>query len=643
MCGIGEYQDQTGQSSCNKCSIGEYQDQQGQSTCSVCPADSDSMSIGQFGCDCIAGHFSSSGYADSSESCVPCGSGEYQEHKTQTSCKSCAHGKYEVFEGQPTCSGLCPIGTTTEGTGSTNITDCRLCAYPYTTNTEGSPDCPAIWLNAKYSAYAIWFGLGFMFAYELLDSCYYDVVLTFRVLVFGELVVITSWFDFVSDLYFILNETFYNEYLFYAMVASLGISLFIFPRVLFQKKLYPTIYGEHIDKFFPGFWLISKNLIFITYARDRYITVRSQVVFTRPLREDIEKLSKDDLEMEVNKYGLEIDGEVIDRSMFVDKLDAFYDSDDWNPFHFEILRDLQALWQLLLYIVLVIFLHVLQLFNLISYVLLHFVMLLRIPLALALMVFFSSTKLIFLRKTWNKLMYFWTLDESKLRVREEGHSVDLALLHSVKQQEVVLEVSVQFILQLANAVLRGRLSTAYIVSAAAAAFDWLSCLYRYGWYSVHHTKIEDTTSMEVMKIEGSFTQLEIKAELHATAVQDTTRGSFVAGAWTATRTVYDWASKLDEVFTLDVAAYDERVAEETMKQMERVIDFLPKSSNGGLYTEDDIRVATTKVIDQFKNAKVSLDVDVEDSNSLGMDTRCREVEIGEIDIKESESKSWNFW
>ena len=96
--------------------------------------------------------------------------------------------------------------------------------------------------------------------------------------------------------------------------------------------------------------------------------------------------------------------------------------------------------------------------------------------------------------------------------------------------------------------------------------------------------------------------------------------------------VYDWASKLDEVFTLDVAAYDERVAEETMKQIERVIDFLPKSSNGGLYTEDDIRVATTKVIDQFKNAKVSLDADVESSNSLGMDTKCPEVESGEMYI-----------
>ena len=57
-------------------------------------------------------------------------------------------------------------------------------------------------------------------------------------------------------------------------------------------------------------------------------------------------------------------------------------------------------------------------------------------------------------------MYFWTLDESKLRVREEGHSVDLALLHSVKQQELVLEVLVQFILQLANAGIRGQLSTA---------------------------------------------------------------------------------------------------------------------------------------------------------------------------------------
>ena len=130
--------------------------------------------------------------------------------------------------------------------------------------------------------------MGLWFACELLYACYFDFALAFKVFTFGELIVSTSFFDFVSDLYFVLNETFYNTYLFYAMVASLGISLFIFPRVLIQKKLYPAMYGEHIDKFFPGFWLISKNLFFVSLTRDRYVTVSDQLMFTRPSREDLE-------------------------------------------------------------------------------------------------------------------------------------------------------------------------------------------------------------------------------------------------------------------------------------------------------------------------------------------------------------------
>jgi len=43
-------------------------------------------------------------------------------------------------------------------------------------------------------------------------------------------------------------------------------------------------------------------------------------------------------------------------------------------------------------------------------------------------------------------------------------------------------------------------------------------------------------------------------------------------------TIYDWGSKIDEALTGDVAAYDERVAQEATRRMELVIQKFSRKS-----------------------------------------------------------------
>ena len=120
--------------------------------------------------------------------------------------------KFEEKPGQPFCTGLCPVDTTTYTTGNINITDCIQCPYPFKTNHEGSDGYPGIQIDLEYSGYAIWIGLTVLFIYEVLYTCYYDLSLVLSVMTFGELIVATSFFDFTSYIYFILNEQFYNNY-----------------------------------------------------------------------------------------------------------------------------------------------------------------------------------------------------------------------------------------------------------------------------------------------------------------------------------------------------------------------------------------------------------------------------------------------
>ena len=512
----------------------------------------------------------------------------------------------DLFD-SPSCIS-CPFHTTTRSTGSTNYTDCEACPYPFKTNTEGSTGCPGVLLDVKYSSFVIWYGLGLLFLWELLDSCHYDISLAFKVLTFGELIVITSVFDFFSDIYYILNEQFYNIYLFGFMVASLGISLFIFPNVLYREKLFPAMWGGNIDKFYPGFKLISKKVFFLTY-RNGFVAVDQQVVFKRPSKEHLENLSGENLELKMQM--LKLSTEDIEETHYVDILDTYYDSQDWNPFFFTSFGKMDRLYQYIMYKLVEILLFVAQIVNIIMYSVWHLIIFLRIPIVLTLMIFYSSTKLIFLRRTWNKVMYMWTLreddeevwrsDRAKLRGEGKSHYIDLELLHSVKQQETLIEVAVQFVLQLVNAALRRQLSDVYIVSVVGTAFDLLSCVYRYGWYYFNDVQFKDVEDIEVRKIEQAFLQHEERLGREKLSPSHNHKLSLFKTTWKTMKDVYVWGrEKIVDAATggickTSIVAFNLRVEEEVQKQTENILDeilnLLPEKSKEDVYSREEITIA----------------------------------------------------
>ena len=545
-----------------------------------------------------------------------CGVGSFGQSALgyNTGCQPCPRGKYMDMFDSPSCIN-CPIDTTTNSAGSTNVTDCMVCPYPFKTNIEGSEGCYGVLVNAKYSSLFIWYGLGSLFLLELLDTCHYDIALAFKVITFGELIVIASVFDFLSDIYYILNEQFYNIYLFGFMAASLGISLFIFPSVLYRKKLHPAIWGEKIDAFYPGFKIISERVFFLTYKHG-FIAVDQQVLFKRPTREHLEELSEENLGLKLKALNLRAeDG---DKTQYVNALDDYYDSQDWNPFQFSCFGRLERLYQYLMYKVVESLLYVAQIVNIIAYSVWPLIMFLRIPIVLMLMIFYSSTKLIFFRRSWNKIIYIWTLDEEKLwtldevklKGNEKPHNIDLGLLHSVKQQETLIEVSVQFTLQLVNAAFRRQLSDVYIVSVLGSAFDLLSCIYRYGWYYFNDERFEDAEEIEVRKIEQAFFQHEERLVRDKLAsLQQTRKVSFAEAAWNTAKDIYTLGrEKAVDMATTGflrnrIDGFNERLEMEMQKQLEQMLSelivHLPKNSDNR-YSLEEIEIAIIAVANKIQ-------------------------------------------
>jgi hypothetical protein len=192
----------------------------------------------------------------------------------------------------------------------------------------------------------------------------------------------------------------------------------------------------------------------------------------------------------------------------VEILTTHYASDDWNPLN--VMGDIDSFPKGIAYCIMVGLLCALQLLHIVLYMIFSIIMFLRIPVVLFLMIFLSSTKLIFFKRSWNKLIYLWTLDETKLIPIGESH-VDLEMLHMVKEQELVLEVGFQFILQLVNAALRDELSDVYLLSVAACAFDLLSCVYRYAYFYYKKDRdLQEVKAYEIKDLNIHLTSHELK-------------------------------------------------------------------------------------------------------------------------------------
>ena len=74
-------------SQCANCAAGQYQDQTGQSSCKSCEAGQEAAADALSCVDCEAGT-----YSDDGTSCKQCADGSYQDQATQSSCKTCPEG-----------------------------------------------------------------------------------------------------------------------------------------------------------------------------------------------------------------------------------------------------------------------------------------------------------------------------------------------------------------------------------------------------------------------------------------------------------------------------------------------------------------------------------------------------------------------
>lgn len=108
-CPMGLYYD-TSSKTCKPCQIGFISKQEGSLQCEACPANSSTLVEGSKTCtaQCFRGKFSNSGFdlpADL-EPCEPCPINTYQNQTGQKGCEQC------------------PGGTSTQGSGSTSVSDC---------------------------------------------------------------------------------------------------------------------------------------------------------------------------------------------------------------------------------------------------------------------------------------------------------------------------------------------------------------------------------------------------------------------------------------------------------------------------------------------------------------------------------------
>ncbi len=114
-CPVGQYQDETGKSSCKPCEAGKYQDETGKTSCKCCPA-------GQFQNE------------TGKSSCKLCGYGTHQPATCKTSCDNCPKATYQDEKGQANCKD-CDVGQTSPE-GSTKKDECHYPPIPQSDNTH---------------------------------------------------------------------------------------------------------------------------------------------------------------------------------------------------------------------------------------------------------------------------------------------------------------------------------------------------------------------------------------------------------------------------------------------------------------------------------------------------------------------------
>ena len=130
-CDSGKYQNEntsTAYNNCKDCPDGWYQGDPGKGLCIHCKAGQFQNQTGQTSCkDCPQGYFSSSSTKRGSkwDQCLVCGVGRYQNDNVSGWCSDCTAGQFQNQTGQTSCKN-CPHGyfsssSTKRGLSGTNV------------------------------------------------------------------------------------------------------------------------------------------------------------------------------------------------------------------------------------------------------------------------------------------------------------------------------------------------------------------------------------------------------------------------------------------------------------------------------------------------------------------------------------------
>lgn len=108
-CGTGYYWSDY---QCLPCPSGSFTDKTGQLSCTVCPLGQFSLPIPGVRCAlCAAGTYGVADPITGAPSCVNCPAGSFTPTSGMTACIDCAAGRYQPLDGQTSCENVCPAGT----------------------------------------------------------------------------------------------------------------------------------------------------------------------------------------------------------------------------------------------------------------------------------------------------------------------------------------------------------------------------------------------------------------------------------------------------------------------------------------------------------------------------------------------------
>ena len=161
---------------------------------------------------CPAGYY----HSPNSPSCLVCPAGYYSPFDS-SECSRCEPGTFAAAPGSATCT-ECDKGFYA---GAAGMTQCNMCSWPRTTVFPGQRECGAFAINLSFTQQVI-FGVVTIVVY--LSCC----ALTRK----PDLVAFSIFpcLDVMSDLLYLLQNTFYNEAVFIACIVSI-----VLPNTLFLR------------------------------------------------------------------------------------------------------------------------------------------------------------------------------------------------------------------------------------------------------------------------------------------------------------------------------------------------------------------------------------------------------------------------